>query len=130
MCQTSGVVLFKRRIRGRLQGTGRLPSFFCFWLGTPRGPNFAIDLTTSPKLAQWLNTVLANDAVKATLADSDALCGTYKRYADNTALSKVGGPVCMLFAILGDIGHTKGLISQENGIRFQFALRCFVLATS
>ena len=33
---------------------------------------------------------MAIDAVKATLAEPEALSGTYKRYADNTALSKVG----------------------------------------
>lgn len=54
------------------------------------GPDYAIDLATRPKLAKWLEVVMAVDAVKATLAEPEALCGTYKRYADNTALSKVG----------------------------------------
>ncbi len=53
-----------------------------------QGPEFAIDLTPRPKLAKWMEMILANDAVKATLAEPEALCGTYKRYADNTALSK------------------------------------------
>jgi len=55
-----------------------------------RGPDYAIDLATRPKLAKWLEVVMAVDAVKATLAEPEALCGTYKRYADNTALAKVG----------------------------------------
>ena len=54
------------------------------------GPDYAIDLATRPKLTKWLEVVMAVDAVKATLAEPEALCGTYKRYADNTALSKVG----------------------------------------
>lgn len=54
------------------------------------GPHYAIELATRPKLAKWLEVVMAVDAVKATLAEPEALCGTYKRYADNTALSKVG----------------------------------------
>lgn len=54
------------------------------------GLDYAIDLATRPKLAKWLEVVMAVDAVKATLAEPEALCGTYKRYADNTALSKVG----------------------------------------
>ncbi|CAK9038947.1 Glutathione S-transferase U16 (AtGSTU16) (GST class-tau member 16) [Durusdinium trenchii] len=58
-----------------------------------RGPAFALDLATRPKLAKWLDSVLATEAVKATLAEPEALCGTYKRYADNTALSKVAEAV-------------------------------------
>ena len=54
------------------------------------GPDYAIELATRPKLAKWLEVVMAIDAVKATLAEPEALSGTYKRYADNTALSKVG----------------------------------------
>eukprot|EP00438_Fugacium_kawagutii_P028709 Skav229183 [mRNA] locus=scaffold1004:266502:267212:- [translate_table: standard] len=54
-------------------------------------PDFAIELGTRPKLAKWLDLVMAVDAVKATLAEPEALCGTYKRYADNTALSKALG---------------------------------------
>ena len=50
------------------------------------GPDYAIDLATRPKLTKWLEVVMAVDAVKATLAEPEALCGTYKRYADNTAL--------------------------------------------
>eukprot|EP00435_Cladocopium_sp_Y103_P003993 s3117_g1.t1 len=58
-----------------------------------RGPDYGIELATRPKLAKWLEVVMAVDAVKATLAEPEALCGTYKRYADNTALSKVAEAV-------------------------------------
>ena len=65
------------------------------------GPAFALDLATRPKLAKWLDSVLATEAVKATLAEPEALCGTYKRYADTTALSKVGNTYCMdLFCLV------------------------------
>ena len=43
---------------------------------------------------------MALDAVKATLAEPEALCGTYKRYADNTALSKAREDFLMSYPII------------------------------
>jgi len=55
-----------------------------------RGPKFAIDMTKRPHLSAWLDTVMNLPAVQATLADTEALSDTYKRYADGTAQSQVG----------------------------------------
>ena len=41
------------------------------------GPDYAIELATRPKLAKWLEVVMAVDAVKATLAEPEALCGQH-----------------------------------------------------
>eukprot|EP00927_Polykrikos_kofoidii_P077848 TRINITY_DN74752_c0_g1_i1.p1 TRINITY_DN74752_c0_g1~~TRINITY_DN74752_c0_g1_i1.p1 ORF type:complete len:274 (+),score=37.69 TRINITY_DN74752_c0_g1_i1:68-889(+) len=58
-----------------------------------RGPAFAFDLAQRPKLARWTELVFGLPAVKATLADPEALIATYKRYADGVAQSKVAEAV-------------------------------------
>lgn len=37
----------------------------------------------------WLDAIKGHPSVKATLADEDKLCGSYKRYADDVCQSQV-----------------------------------------
>mmetsp|Transcript_45794 Transcript_45794/g.106374 ORF Transcript_45794/g.106374 Transcript_45794/m.106374 type:complete len:267 (+) Transcript_45794:39-839(+) len=67
--------------------------FTCKILETYKGSDFAINLTKRPKLAEWLDRVLALSSVQATLAETSSLVQVYKRYADGTAKSKVADAV-------------------------------------
>lgn len=67
--------------------------FVCKIFERFRGPSFAIDLGARPKLAAWIERVMALPSVKATLAEPDALSDTYKRYSDGTAASQVAEAV-------------------------------------
>jgi len=65
----------------------------CKILERYRGPSFALDLSARPTLAQWLEKVFALPAVRATLAEPEALAMTYRRYADGVAQSQVAEAV-------------------------------------
>ena len=97
----------------------------CYHFCSPfQGPEFAIDLAARPKLAKWMEMILNNDAVKATLAEPEALCGTYKRYADNTALSKAPKiPICNFFK--GNRLRDMTVMSSQLQILLDLYVRSF-----
>ena len=93
-------------------------------IGNPfSGPEFAIDLAARPKLAKWMEMILNNDAVKATLAEPEALCGTYKRYADNTALSKA--PKIRICSFVNETDWDMTVMSSQLQILLDLHVRSF-----
>jgi len=58
-----------------------------------RGSAFALDMSSRPKLAKWVEMIFSLPCVVATLADPAALIATYKRYSDGTAQSQVAEAV-------------------------------------